>query len=71
MKNPEWHQKGRHKRATEVPVDKPYTREELIVHKDPVKSLAKAVVRQWQEDGCPEQDRDGIAPWIGILKAGK
>ncbi len=46
-----------------------YTKEELKVCKNPVVSLAAAVVRQWKEDGCPSNDVEGIQPWISIIKS--
>lgn len=44
----------------------PWTREELRIYKNGPAALARAVVKQWKIDGCP--DEPGIKPWIALVK---
>jgi hypothetical protein len=46
-----------------------WTKRELTVYKNGTLELAKAVVRQWQLDGCPKQDLKAIEYWKGVIKA--
>ena len=49
------------------PGDKPWTKDELQVIKNPVKALALAVIKQWKKDGCPKSDLEYIEVWKRIL----
>jgi hypothetical protein len=31
-------------------------------------SLAVAVIKQWKRDGCPENEKPGILPWVDIIR---
>lgn len=48
--------------------DKPWTRQELIVHTNGTLALAEAVVEQWKKDGCPKRDKQAIKYWKGVIK---
>lgn len=45
-----------------------YTKAELTVFKNTLAALAAAVIRQWKEDGCPEQDKPVIEAWEAVLQ---
>lgn len=47
---------------------KKYTKTELMVFKNTVAALAAAVIKQWKEDGCPEQDKPVIEAWKAVLQ---
>ena len=48
-----------------------YTKQELTVFSNSVAALAAAVIKQWKDDGCPEQDRPIIQAWQAVLDAAK
>lgn len=45
--------------------DKEWTKEELTLIKRGPEALIRAVVKQWKEDGSPEDP--GILPWLSML----
>lgn len=45
-----------------------WTKKELQIWKNPVASLAAAVIRQWHKDGQPEVSKDCILEWANILQ---
>lgn len=65
-----WKKAGRPRKNKIVPeeIESKYTKQELTVYNDPVCAIACAVVKQWQEDGSPEEDIVGILPWLSIIK---
>lgn len=73
----EWNRAGR-PRSSSGPAAKPvwlerdWTDEELSViaatERDAVAVLAVCVVRQWIRDGRPERDREGIRPWVSVIR---
>jgi hypothetical protein len=42
---------------------------ELKVHNNPVIDLAAAVIRQWNVDGRPRGDADGVQVWADLISA--
>lgn len=44
-----------------------YKRHELNLHNKSYVSLAKAVIRQWNMDGRPRGDEEGIVLWGELL----
>jgi hypothetical protein len=46
-----------------------YKRRELKVHKDGFYDLAKAVMHQWNTDGRPRGDEEGISLWAELLQS--
>lgn len=67
---PEWNKCGRPRKtpSQNVQTSKPWTKDELTVVDDGLYGLARAVVKQWIEDGKPKVSYDGVLPWIQILK---
>lgn len=66
----EWNKAGRPRTSvpsTQERDDKPWTKSELQVIKNPVKALALAVIKQWKKDGCPKSDLEYIEVWKRIL----
>ena len=47
---------------------KKWTKRELTVYTKGEVELAKAVIRQWHEDGEPVCDKEAINYWFNILK---
>ena len=60
----EWNKQGRKSKSGEA-ISREWTQDELRVHKDPLLSLACAVVKQWRKDGSPKAE--GITTWISII----
>jgi hypothetical protein len=44
---------------------------ELMLHNKGMRSLAVAVLKQWQLDGKPKGDSESIRLWADLLKAHK
>lgn len=47
---------------------KKWTKRELKIYSEGEIELAKAVIRQWHEDGKPECDKEAITYWFNIIK---
>lgn len=67
---PEWNKRGRPRKTPNqtVQTSKPWTKDELTIIDDGLYGLARAVVKQWIEDGKPQVSYNGVLPWIQILK---
>jgi len=48
--------------------DKPWTKREMKLAKNPVEELAKAVIWQWHLDGEPKSDLPAIEYWNKVLE---
>lgn len=48
--------------------DKPWTKQELTVYSNGTIALAKAVIKQWEKDGCPKRDEQAINYWKEVVK---
>ena len=48
--------------------DKSWTKQELTVYSNGTIALAKAVIKQWEKDGCPKRDEQAINYWKEVVK---
>lgn len=68
----EWKKAGRPRKSEEPKKSKPWTKEELAlissVGNNAYVMLGIAVVRQWIKDGKPQNDKEGIQLWLGIIQ---
>jgi hypothetical protein len=46
-----------------------YKRSELKIHKDGYYDLAKAVIKQWRQDGEPRGDKPTITLWAELIES--
>jgi len=68
----DWKKAGRPRKEKPEWLEQTWTKEELSVITATAKAapvmLAIAVVKQWQRDGMPESEIEGIRPWLHMIK---